>query len=137
MTALTSDDVDLQASQTAEHFARRLSDDGFIDVKVAPAQLPEHICALLRQVPEAADLPLDRLCAGLQYYRVESLQGSFGIFIGDTLEIDLTGSGVEYRDVHPDAASADGSYPLIISDHLTAFVEFRVFLESKHRASSL
>lgn len=73
-------------------------DNGFRDVRILPASLPDHLRRWL--LPELGDD-----VGGVPYYRVETREGTVGLWVAAYPMFDLEGSGVSLADFDANAAA--------------------------------
>lgn len=86
---------------------------GFEDVIITKAPLPEHLRKWVAQDLDE-DETIDEIAEVLKYHRIETRQGSFGIFFGAYPALDLEGSGVTLAELEPElAAEAPPEFPQI------------------------
>lgn len=90
--------------QAAGDLARMFSESGFEDVRVSIAPIPEHLRAWLAE--EVGDL-----AATIPYYRVETRQGSLGIWITMFPVIDLHDTGIIPKDLGIETDPDDTTTP--------------------------
>lgn len=90
--------------QTAENLAKMFSDSGFEDVRASIAPIPEHLRTWLAE--EIGDL-----AAVIPYYRVETRQGSLGIWITLFPVIDLHDTGFLPKDLGIETDPTDTTTP--------------------------
>ena len=91
-----------QEAETVEAFREMFEQTGFDAVVITKTALPNHIRDWVRQ--EGKDIDDEVIANEMTYFRVETGQGAFGIFIAAYPLIDLTGTNVGLVDVAPELA---------------------------------
>jgi hypothetical protein len=72
---------------------------GFEDVLIQSAPVPEHLSVWLFSSEIAAGRKASDFANAIPYYRVNTTQGSLGLFMLEYPMIDLEGSGVSFEDL--------------------------------------
>ncbi len=90
--------------QTSLDLAAMFSKHGFEDVRVSVVPIPEHLRAWLAE-------DIGELAAMIPYYRVQTRQGSLGIWVTAYPAIDLHDTGILPKDLSIEMDPADTTTP--------------------------
>lgn len=82
---------------------------GFENVSITTIKAPQHIIDWMKQTDEFEDDELEEIEREMEYYRVSTKQGEFGIFFMAYPMIDLTGTGLTLGELHPNEDLSDTS----------------------------
>lgn len=119
-------------SDDALAFQQILEGFGFRDVKVEPIPPPQHVRDWAAEDDEDEEGELDDVMNELTYLRVTTSQGTFGIMLAAYPALDLTGTGVTYKDLVPDAEGVPDGFSFIGFGEEEDIVKFRQLLEARN-----
>ncbi len=86
---------------------------GFTGVRIEMTKTPAHLLEWAGS-EDPDDFDPEALEAECAYYRVTTDQGSLGVWKAAYLTIDLTGTGIELKDIAPEMADAPDGFPPIL-----------------------
>lgn len=111
---MMSEDEAAEGIAMIEGLTQMFEGAGFDGVVITKIPLPQHIRDwMLQDEPDLDDDELDAASDELTYLRVETGQGTFGIFIAAYPAIDLTGTGIELKELVPEMEDAPPDFPAI------------------------
>jgi hypothetical protein len=99
-------------SDAVEAFKEMFSETGFGNVRVEGVALPQHILDWMRQEEDGDDLEDAR--EELTYLKVESDEGTVGVFLAAYPTLDLTDSGVSLAELMPEMEALPQGTPQIV-----------------------